>query len=81
MGNERDEQTVGIDRTQRRGEMRDAPAGVGRTVERIDDDHDVAVEILRSRFLRQHSHGHAAQQTQGRIVGPQISPILTVPFT
>ena len=47
MSHERDEWAVGIDRTQRRRVMRNTATGIGGAVERVDDDHDVAIEILR----------------------------------
>jgi hypothetical protein len=48
MGDERDQRSIGVDRAQRRREMRNSPTGVGRTVEWIDHDHDIAIEILRT---------------------------------
>ena len=81
MSHERDERAVDIDCAQRRREVRNTTTGVGGTVERVDDDHDVAIEILRSRLLRQNPHRRVAKHRQHHLVDHQVGAVLAVSFT
>ena len=78
MRHESHERTLGIDRTQRRGVMRDTATGVGRTVEWIDDDDDVTIEIRLTGLFRQNSDVSVFQHVECCTVGHQIGPILAV---
>lgn len=78
MGHERNERAEIVDRTQRRGVMRYTATGIGRTVERIDDDDDVAIEIRFTGLFRQNSDMCTFQHVECRTVGHQIGSILAV---
>lgn len=52
VSHQRHERPIGVDGTQRRGTVTDTSARVGRAIERIHDDHDVAIEILRTGLFR-----------------------------
>lgn len=81
MSDDRDHGSLGIDRAQRRGEMGNTATGIGGTVERIDDHHHLTVEILRTRFLRQHTDSRRTQHRQHHVVGQQIGAVLAVTLT
>lgn len=78
VSNQRHERTFGVDCAQRRCVVRNAPTRIGGTVERIDDDHDVPLQILGSRFFREHTDRQLAQHGQRRFISQQIGTVLTV---
>jgi hypothetical protein len=71
--------TVGVDRAQARGVPGDAPRGVGAAVERIDDDHHLALDVVDARLLGQHAHASPAQHGQRGLVGGDVAEVLAVP--
>ena len=77
VGDEGDRRAVVVDDAQRRGEPGDAPAGVRRAVERIDDDEAVAVARAAA-LLGQHREPGVEQHGDGDVIDVDVDGVLAV---
>ncbi len=75
---ERSARTVGVDRTEARGEPRDAARCVGAPIERIDDHDHVVLPAVEARLLRQDPDLGLRQHGQGGGIGRKVAVVLAV---
>ena len=61
--------------------MSNSTTGIGGSVERIHDDHQISFEILRTRLLRQDSDRQRSQDVEHHSIGHQVGSILAVTHT
>ena len=76
---ERHPRALGVDCTEAGGEPRDAVSGVGRAVERIYHDQNIRVGVMEAALLAEYTDRRIGQHTQSRLVGHEVTSVLSGP--
>ena len=81
VAHERHCSSVGIDEAERRSEPRHSVAGIGRAIERIDDDEIGAAANGESTLFRQHAEISLGKRREHNLISNQIGAVLTLTLT
>ena len=73
---ERGARSGGVDGAEAGGEPGDATAGIGRAVDRVDDDDDVSVAVGDAALLAQPAEPRGVEHREARVVGGEVGAVL-----